>query len=110
MTDVENDDRKTPRAKTHEEIAELIRSAWRKTGVSGECELCRSTNWLIPTTKEFDSGILMLTSSGGFDPLAGAGLQVYILSCSNCGNTRIFNSEIIADKAVSAGQPPESEQ
>ncbi|WP_146221773.1 hypothetical protein [Methylobacterium sp. B4] len=60
------------------------------------CEMCRSEDW---NTHDSEDGtipvIAYVRKDGQFDVIGAS--SIYMMSCDNCGNTRIFNRHKISE-------------
>ncbi len=72
-------------------VAEWLNSHWRPDMVQRSCTVCGVTKWTIAE----DFAYLSTLGSGGAIQIGGRHFPLVILTCSNCGNTLLFNAIVM---------------
>lgn len=73
---------------------ERIRRAWRRAGVSEECELCGHLEWAVVWIDEID-GLAVNLRAGRTVRYESGSYLMYGAECQNCGNVRLFSKSVI---------------
>lgn len=68
------------RAYSADDLRLVLLRAWKRAGVSPDCELCRNPKWNIIQTDEFD-GLGLQLRSGDKTEMPGKLYMAYALEC-----------------------------